>query len=283
MNYLKLINRYWQEVDIKGWTPAETEIYFRLLDYCNKLNWRNPFALPNPRAVALMALTENTLDTGRKRLMSKGLIMFKNGTRRKDAPIYCFPEEIDGEWKFPDGFTSKFEAKPGVKTEAKAGFTSKFEAKPGTYNKTKTNISPDGDKAQPPQQLSLFAEEDKRAARRKPKTAKDPPPDPTLEEVLQYFLSQDADKRLENWKESARRFFDNFNAVGWMDKFNRRITRWNSRANSWIHDDEKWQKETKQNEQSRTDKPSPPSGGITIRGKVTPNCGLKRRNTGGET
>lgn len=282
MNYLKLINRYWQEVDIKGWTPAETDIYFRLLDFCNKLNWRNPFALPNPRAVAMMALTENTLDAGRKRLMSKGLIMFKKGSRRSEAPIYCFPEEIDGEWKFPDSFTAGFAANIEPKTGAKTG--AKPGAKPGAYNKTKTktNKSPDGDNAAPSRQgVSLFAEEDKKAARCRSKTAKDPP-DPTLQDVLQYFLSQDADKRLENWEESARRFFDNFNAVGWRDKFNRRITRWDSRANSWILDDEKRQKEIKQNEQSRTDKPSPPSGGISIRGRVTPNCGLKRRNTGGE-
>lgn len=284
MNYLKLINRYWQEVDIKGWTPAETEIYFRLLDFCNKLNWRNPFALPNPRAVAMMALTENTLDAGRKRLMSKGLIMFKKGSRRSEAPIYCFPEEIDGEWKFPDSFTAGFAANIEPKTGAKPG--AKPGAKTGAYNKTKTKtkISPCGDSAAaPPQQApSLFADEDKKAARHKSKTAKYPPPTPTLEEVFDYFLSQEADKRLWNWEESARRFFDNFNAVGWRDKFNRRITRWDSRANSWILDDEKRQNEQTKNEQTRTDRPLSPSGGIPIRGRVTPGCGLKRPDPKGK-
>lgn len=247
MNYIELINRYWQEVEIEGWTPAETEIYFRLLDICNRSGWKNPFTLPNPRAVALMAVTENTLAAGRDRLVMKGLIGFKKGSRRKDAPTYCFPEKIDGEWVFPEsftaGFTSNIEPKSGVKPGVKSG------VKPTAYNKTKTktNKSPDGDNRAGLLPGSLFAEEEKKT-RKRPIQSKSPPPTPTLNEVLVYFLSQDADKRLENWEESARRFFDNFNAVDWRDKFNRRITRWDSRANSWILDDETRQKERTKNE-----------------------------------
>ena len=247
MNYIELINRYWQEVETKGWTPVETNIYFRLLDICNKLGWRNPFTLSNPRAVALMAVTENTLAAGRDRLVMKGLIGFKKGSRRKDAPTYCFPEKIDGEWVFPEsftaGFTSNIEPKSGVKPGAKS------RVKPTAYNKTKTktNKSPDGDNRAELLPGSLFAEEEKKT-RKRPTQSKSPPPNPTLEEVLDYFLSQDADKRLENWEESARRFYDNFNAVDWRDKFNRRITRWDSRANSWILSDESRQKEKNQNE-----------------------------------
>lgn len=255
MNYIELINRYWQEVEIEGWTPAETEIYFRLLDICNRSGWKNPFTLPNPRAVALMAVTENTLAAGRDRLVMKGLIGFKKGSRRKDAPTYCFPEKIDGEWVFPESFTadftSNFEPKTGAKRGVKPGV--KCGVKPMTYNKTKTEtktkeMSPDGDgRSCDPTIPSLFAEEEKKT-RKRPTQSKSPPPTPTLEEVLDYFISQNADTRLENWEESARRFFDNFNAVDWRDKFNRRITRWDSRANSWILDDESRQKEKIKNE-----------------------------------
>lgn len=195
-----------------------------------------------------MAVTENTLAAGRDRLVMKGLIGFRKGSRRKDAPTYCFPEKIDGEWVFPEsftaGFTSNIEPKCGVKPGVKSG------VKPIAYNKTKTktNKSPNGDnRAGPLPELSLFAEEEKKA-RKKPTQSKSPPPAPTLDEVLDYFLSQDADKRLENWEESARRFYDNFNAVDWRDKYNRRITRWDSRANSWILDDESRQKERIKNE-----------------------------------
>mgnify|MGYP007066582741 CR=1 FL=1 len=290
MNYIELINRFWQEVEMKDFLPSEACVYFRLLDICNKLGWQNPFSLSNSRAVALMAMNEKTFRAIRDKLGGRGLIEFKKGKKRESAPMYCFPEKTDDGWFFPWGnfLEVKNTVKNTVNTPANAtvNTTANTPVNTPAYSKTKTktNKSPNGDNAGAPQQeLSLFAEEDKRAARRKPKTAKDPPLVPTIEEVLEYFLSQDADKRLENWEESARRFYDNFNAVEWRDKFNRRITRWDSRANSWILDDEKRQKERRQNEQPRTDGPVSPSGGISIRGKVTPSCGLKRRNPGGET
>ncbi len=290
INYIEMINRFWQEVEMKDFLPSEACVYFRLLDVCNKLGWQNPFSLSNSRAVALMAMNEKTFRAVRDKLGGRGLIEFRKGKKRESAPMYCFPEKTDdGCWFFPWG--NFLEVKNTVKTpvntpaNATVNTTANTPVNTPAYNKTKTNKSPSGDSAgQSQPEISLFAEEEKKASRRKPKAVKDQlPPPPTPEEVLQYFLSQDADKRLENWKESAGRFYDNFNAVEWRDKFNRRITRWDSRANSWILDDEKRQKERKLNEQTRTDGPSPPSGGITIRGKVTPSCGLKRRFPGGET
>lgn len=291
INYIEMINRFWQEVEMKDFLPSEACVYFRLLDVCNKLGWQNPFSLSNSRAVALMAMNEKTFRAIRDKLGGRGLIEFRKGKKRESAPMYCFPEKTDEGWFFPWG--NFLEVKNTVKTPANTPANATVNTTANTpvntpaYNKTKTktNKSPNGDSAGLPQsEISLFSEEEKKASRRKPKASKDPPsPLPVLEDVMQYFLSQDADKRLENWEESARRFFDYFNAVEWRDKFNRRITRWDSRANSWILDDEKRQKERRQNEQPRTDGSVPPSGGISIRGKVTPNCGLKRRNPGGET
>ena len=251
MNYIELINRFWQEVEMKDFLPSEACVYFRLLDICNKLGWQNPFSLSNSRAVALMAMNEKTFRAIRDKLGGRGLIEFKKGKKRESAPMYCFPEKTENGWVFPWG--NFLEVKNTVNTTANTPVNDTLNTTANTpvntpaYNKTKTktNKSPSGDSAvQSLPELSLFADEDKRATRRKPKASKDPPPPPpTLEEVLQYFLSQDADKRLANWEESARRFYDNFTAVDWRDKFNRRITRWDSRANSWILDDEQRQKE----------------------------------------
>lgn len=237
---------------MKDFLPSEACVYFRLLDICNKLGWQNPFSLSNSRAVALMAMNEKTFRAIRDKLGGRGLIEFRKGKKRESAPMYCFPEKTDdGCWFFPWG--NFLEVKNTVKNTVNTPVNTTVNTPANTpvntpaYNKTKTktNKSPSGDCAgQPQQEKSLFAEEEKKAGKRKPKVSKDPPsPPPTLEDVMQYFLSQDADKRLENWEESARRFFDNFNAVDWRDKFNRRIIRWDSRANSWIFDDEKRQKE----------------------------------------
>ena len=251
MNYIELINRFWQEVEMKDFLPSEACVYFRLLDICNKLGWQNPFSLSNSRAVALMAMNEKTFRAIRDKLGGRGLIEFKKGKKRESAPMYCFPEKTENGWVFPWG--NFLEVKNTAKTTANTPVNDTVNTTANTpvntpaYNKTKTktNKSPNGDGAAPIQtEISLFAEEEKRAARKKPKASKDPPPPPpTLEEVLQYFLSRDADKRMENWEESARRFYDNFNAVDWRDKYNRRIIHWDSRANSWILDDEKRQKE----------------------------------------
>lgn len=101
LNYIELINRFWQEVEIEGFLPSEACVYFRLLDVCNKLGWQNPFSLSNVRAVALMGMTEKSFRTVRDKLVSRGLISFRQGSRREKAPEYCFPISIDGEIVFP--------------------------------------------------------------------------------------------------------------------------------------------------------------------------------------
>lgn len=254
-NYIKLIKRFWQEVETDDFLPSEACVYFRLVEICNRSGWQNPFSLSNSRAVALMAMNEKTFRAIRDKLAERGLIDFRKGKRRESKPMYCIPVEVDDVWVFP--WENFLEVKNTANTPVNT--TVNTTANTPAYNKTKTktNISPNGDCAAVPApvpELSLFAEEDRK--KKKAKAAKDPPPPfPTLEEVLQYFLSQDADKRLENWEESARSFFDNFTAVDWRDKYNRRITRWDSRANKWILDDEQRQKErSKPNENRQSDR-----------------------------
>lgn len=278
---------------MKDFLPSEACVYFRLLDVCNRLGWQNPFSLSNSRAVALTAMNEKTFRAVRDKLAERGLIGFRKGKRRESSPQYCFPVETDNGLVFPwkDVLTVKNTAKNTANTPVNdtANTTANTPANTTAYNKTKTKTikSPNGDSAVAVQaEMSLFAEEEKKTSRRKPKSAKESPPPPSYDEVRQYFLLQDADKRLDDWEESCRKFYDNFTAVDWRDKFNRRITRWDSRANSWILDDEKRQKEKKVNEiqnKPRGVGPSAPSSGVSIRGRVTPGCGLKRRNSGGET
>lgn len=264
MNYIELINRYWQEVDIKGWTPVETEIYFRLLDYCNRSGWRNPFTLPNPRAVALMAVTENTLAAGRDKLVMKGLIGFRKGSRRKDAPMYCFPEKVDGEWVLPDCFTADFtsniEPKQGAKSRVKQGV--KQGAKRGTYNKTKTKteteniLSPNVESAQAraPVEDSLFSEKELEASMpRGVKAARlvefIPP---TLEEVRSYFLMRQADLCLSDLEIEADLFFSYYDSQGWVKSNGRKVANWESLANDWILRKERECKQVKSNEAGET-------------------------------
>ncbi len=260
MNYIELINRYWQEVDVKGFTPTETNIYFRLLDICNRLGWKNPFFLSNPRAVALMAVAENTLAAGRDKLVMKGLIGFKRGSRRKDTPMYCFPDKIDGEWVFPDGFasgfTSNIEPKPAPKSGVKPA--AKSRAKPAAYNKTKTetenNISPAGERvrARTPVPDGLFS--DRELSKMEPKGIKAAKlvefSPPSVEDVKDYFLQQRANIRLPDWETEAVSFFSYYDSQGWVKSNGRKVSNWKSLVNDWILRKERELKQPKHNEQT---------------------------------
>lgn len=260
MNYIELINRYWQEVDVKGFTPTETNIYFRLLDICNRLGWENPFSLSNPRAVALMAVAENTLAAGRDKLVMKGLIGFKRGSRRKDTPMYCFPEKIDGEWVFPNGFasgfTSNIEPKPAAKRGAKPA--AKRGVKPAAYNKTKTetenNISPAGERARARAPVSDCLFSDRELSKIEPKGVKASQlvtfSPPSVEAVKDYFLVQRANIRLPDWETEAMSFFSYYDSQGWVKSNGRKVSNWESLVNEWILRKEREQKQSKYNEQS---------------------------------
>jgi hypothetical protein len=117
-------------------------------------------------------------------------------------------------------------------------------------NKTKEKESPNGDKKKAVVvQPSLFGKE----KQKKQKSAKEPPPIPAVNEVLEYFKTQDAEKRLQNWEGSARLFFDTFNADGWVNKYGRCIANWQSEANKWIFYQEERERKEK-HESTETDR-----------------------------
>lgn len=300
MNYLSLIRRFWQEVEMKDFLPSEACAYFRLVEVCNQLGWQNPFSLSNSRAVVLMAMNEKTFRAMRDKLAERGLIEFRKGSRRESKPWYCLPVLNDeGEWIFDwSDFlevknTAKNTAKPSAKREVKP--SAKHTAKPSAYNKTKIeieNINNNNVVVDAPE-ATLFSEVDlKQPKRKKEKTPKEPPHIPDLDEVLEYFQRMDAPTRLQDWEASARLFFDTYNADGWINKYGRKVANWESEANKWIYYREEAEKKSQtnkptvtHNEQTQTTHPNrsnAPSGGIPIRGKVTPSCGLKRRDKGGE-
>lgn len=295
MTYIELLNNFWDSTRFNPCSSNEAAMYFYLLHQCNIRRWINPFELKTRDLELTLGISRTTIAALRNRLKQRGFIDFAKGLGSGKA-IY----RLTGV-KITDSKLNEKICVQSVDTMVDTTLDTMVDttlntkvdtnAKSTLYIEERRHKTKDDSVAVAtrgaPQRIepeSLFAEEERKAAKKKsppkPKITFEPP---TLDEVRRYFLNQDADKRLENWEESARRFYDNYAAVGWIDKYNRRITRWDSKANSWIIDDEKREKERKQNEQTRTDRPIPPSGGIPIRGKVTPSCGLKRRDPSGET
>lgn len=285
MTYIELLNNFWDSTRFNPCSSNEAAMYFYLLHQCNIRRWINPFELKTRDLELTLGISRTTIAALRNRLKQRGFIDFAKGLGSGKA-IY----RLTGV-KITDSKLNEKICVQSVDTMVDTTLNTKVDtnAKSTLYIEERRHKTKDDSVAVAtrgaPQRIepeSLFAEEERKAAKKnsppKPKTTFEPP---TFDEVRRYFLSQDADKRLENWEESAQRFYDNFTAVDWRDKYNRRITRWDSRANSWIIDDEKQKR--KQNDQTRTDRPVSPSGGIPIRGKVTPSCGLKRRDPSGET
>lgn len=293
MTYIELLNNFWDSTRFNPCSSNEAAMYFYLLHQCNIRRWINPFELKTRDLELTLGISRTTIAALRNKLKQRGFIDFAKGLGSGKA-IY----RMTGV-KITDSTLNEKICVQSVDTmvnttldttvDTTLNTTVNTNAKSTLYieerrHKTKDNSVAVATRGAPQriEPESLFAEEERKAAKKKsPPKLKITFEPPALDEVRRYFLSQDADKRLENWEESAQRFYDNFTAVDWRDKYNRRVTRWDSRANSWIADDEKQQKR-KQNEQTKTDRPISPSGGIPIRGRVTPGCGLKRRDPSGE-
>lgn len=88
MNYIELINQFWQTRRRVRLTSAESDLYFCLLQECNLRDWLNPFECPNGLICATIGMSESTLIDVRNRLQQKGFIKFVSGCRKVKSPVY---------------------------------------------------------------------------------------------------------------------------------------------------------------------------------------------------
>ncbi|TGE03336.1 hypothetical protein [Hymenobacter fodinae] len=89
MNYLSLINQFWAKDLEHSFTPNDIAVYFRLLERCNALGWKNPFNFSVDELLLKLRLkTKDPFTTARNRLKQAGLIDFKNGDGRGRTTTY---------------------------------------------------------------------------------------------------------------------------------------------------------------------------------------------------
>ena len=88
MNYIELINLFWQTRRRVRLSSVEADLYFFLLQECNTQNWENPFECPNGLICVSIGMSEPTLIDARNRLQQKGFIEFVKGKRRAQSPVY---------------------------------------------------------------------------------------------------------------------------------------------------------------------------------------------------
>lgn len=88
MNYIELINNFWQANKEHCFTGNETALYFYLLHTCNSLGWKNPFKHSNGYITGTLGISEKTLIASRNSLKQANLIDFDSSKGRRVLTSY---------------------------------------------------------------------------------------------------------------------------------------------------------------------------------------------------
>jgi hypothetical protein len=79
LNYIKLINHFW-DVNLEyNFTGNEAKLYFYLLHVSNSLSWKNPFKQSLRQINRGTGISINSIKACQKRLIDAGVISLKNG------------------------------------------------------------------------------------------------------------------------------------------------------------------------------------------------------------
>lgn len=253
MTYIELLNNFWDSTRFNPCSSNEAAMYFYLLHQCNIRRWINPFELKTRDLELTLGISRTTIAALRNKLKQRGFLDFAKGLGSGKA-IY----RINGV-KITDTALNEKICVQSVDTmlntmlnttlDTTVDTTVDTNAKSTLYIEEKRHKTKDSSVAVAtrgaPQRIepeSLFAEEEKREAKKRkpsPKPKPQEPPPPTFDEVKAYFLSQRADERLEDWEREAEIFFNHFTSLGWKTSSGAKVSRWDSRANLWIIEHEK--------------------------------------------
>ena len=89
MNYIELINRFWELDEQWQFSCCETRLYFYLVKTANRLGWADNWTHSDDRTSANVGVSLNTMKTARNRLSQIGMIkFFPGGKGQKDKTRY---------------------------------------------------------------------------------------------------------------------------------------------------------------------------------------------------
>lgn len=86
MNYITLINSFWNLAMMNPLSTGQVSLYFALLHICNRSNWTEWFQAPNQVLSVLTGLSRTGILRARNELKQRGLIEFKE--RGTKATLY---------------------------------------------------------------------------------------------------------------------------------------------------------------------------------------------------
>lgn len=241
MNYIEQINVFWLLDAEHSFNGNESRLYFYLLKLSNSLYWKNPLTNADRHTAAMVGISVNTLKTCRNRLQQAGLITFKSGGNgARDKCIY--------ELAVADKVLTKV-SKIDTLPEEEAGRYQNLtpnpqpnlEPYPQPYLQKTDDISkqkPEENKKEVGAPVAPPTEPPKKKVEVKEKRHL-----PDLEETKQYFLQLRGDTKLRNsWPEDrcfweAQRFFDHYQANGWLQGKGKPIVDWKAAVRNWLRNE----------------------------------------------
>lgn len=79
MNYIELINWFWELDEVWQFNCCETRLYFYLVKVANRLGWLNSWTHSDARTSANVGVSLNAMKNARNKLIQSGLITVKTG------------------------------------------------------------------------------------------------------------------------------------------------------------------------------------------------------------
>lgn len=87
MNYIALINSFWDSATTNPLSTGQVSLYFALLHVCNRSNWTEWFQAPNQVLSVLTGMSRSGILKARNELKQRGLVDFRE--RGTKATSYC--------------------------------------------------------------------------------------------------------------------------------------------------------------------------------------------------
>ena len=209
MNYIELINQFWQKDIEFDFIDKEIALYFYLLKVSNSIGWKNPFGLSNSMTIAKFNWGKTSFDNAKNRLKKAGLIDFKPGDGRGNVYQYEIKVLVKGT-----------QIKPLSDTLSDTLYSQKSETSINIKDKHKKKIG-----------IGLAPTVTKKIKVFNP---------PDLKEVQEYFLSTIGNTKKQNpWPRDkcineAGTLHDHYMANGWVQGRGKPIKDWQAACRNWI-------------------------------------------------
>lgn len=214
MNYIELVNQFWQKDIEFNFVDKEIALYFYLLKVSNSTGWRNPFGLSNAMTIAKFSWGKTSFNNAKNRLKKAGLIDFKGGDGR--------------------GNVYQYEIKVHVKGVHGASL----------YDTLYDTLSDTLYKPKPATSINIKNKhKQKQVIGHPPERTKKVFVPPELKQVQDYFVSTIGNpKNQDAWPadkcfNEASACFDHYTANGWIQGRGKKIVDWKASCRTWIRNE----------------------------------------------